>query len=596
MNKPSIFSRLGAFLTRARNFTLNTLFVAFVVIALLAILDAFEPPHVPEGSALVVNPEGVMVEEASAIDPFRGFFAADDLAESDIHDLVRAIDHAANDDRIKMVVLKLDDLASASAAHAEMLGTALSRFREAGKQVVSIADNYSQSQYAIASHADGVYMNPEGAVFLFGYGAFQSYFKELFDKLNLNVHVFRVGEYKEAVEPLIRDDMSDSAREANQALVDGLWATYRQGVLDNRQLDAQPFDRYTVEFDEALAKTNGDTARAALESGLVDELMSADQARSRIAATVGYNGDDNLNSIGYRRYLRALGPPTIQSGSIGLIFAHGIIQMGDDHNTAAADNLVELIRQARNDASVKALVVRVDSPGGSAFASELIRQELELVQLADKPVVVSMGSVAASGGYWVSATADSIFAHPTTITGSIGIFSLLIGMEQAMSSLGIHGDGVGSTPFSDALNPLRPLGEPMRRVMQASVDHGYQQFVNLVARGREMEPEAVEAVAQGRVWLGSRALELGLIDGLGGLSDAVAEAARLANLSDYATKRFSTPLSPRDMLIQQLLDAAGVSPPAALADVLGQANLLFKSFNDPQHTYAVCEPCLNLRG
>ncbi len=594
MNKPSIFSRLGAFLTGVRNFTLNTLFLVFVLIALFAVLDAFEPPPVPEGSALVINPKGAMVEESRALDPLRGFLATDELSESSVHDIVRAIDQAANDSRIKMIVLQLDDLASASAAHAELFGAALSRFREAGKRIVSTANNYSQSQYAIASHADGVYMHPEGAVLLFGYGAFRSYFKGLLDKLNLNTHVFRVGEYKEAVEPFIRDDMSASAREANQALVDGLWASYRQRVLDNRQLDAQPFDRYTLAFDEVLAEAHGDTARAALESGLVDELMSADQARSSIAATVGWDGNSKLNSIGYRRYLQALGPAASETGNIGLIFVRGVIRMGDDQSSAAADNLVELIRRARNDATVKALVVRVDSPGGSAFASELIRQELELVQLADKPVVVSMGSVAASGGYWVSATADSILAHPTTITGSIGIFALLIGMEQAMAKVGIHSDGVGSTPFSNALDPLRPLSEPMRRIMQAGVNHGYQQFVNLVARGREMQPEAVEAVAQGRVWLGSQALELGLVDGLGGLAEAIAEAAKLANLSDYATKRFRTPLSPRDLLLQQLLDIADISPPPALAGVLEQADWLLGSLNDPQHSYAVCEPCLGL--
>ncbi len=594
MDKPSILSRMGAFLTRVRNFTLNALFLVFLLIALFAVLDAFEMPEVPEGGALVIDPEGVMVEETRALDPFRNFWISDELPESGVHELVRAIDRASGDERIEMIVLKLDDLTAASAAHAELLGAALARFREAGKRVVSIGNNYSQSQYAIASYADGVYMHPEGAILLFGYGAFQSYYKALFDKLNLDVHVFRAGEYKEAVEPFIRDDMSEAAREANQVLVDGLWASYRQRILDNRQLDAEPFDHYTGAFDQALAKARGDTARTALESGLVDDLMSADQMRSSIADTVGWDGDGNINGIGYRHYLRVLGPPVAQPGNIGLIFVRGVIQMGDDRDAAAADNLVDLIRQARDDEAVRALVVRIDSPGGSAFASELIRQELELVQLADKPVVISMGSVAASGGYWVGATADRILAHPTTITGSIGIFSLLVGVDQAMSNIGVHTDGVGSTPFSDGFDPLRPLSDPMRRVMQATVDHGYRQFVNLVARGRDMDAEAVEAVAQGRVWLGSQALEVGLIDGLGGLSDAVAEAASLANLSDYATKRFSTPLSPRDLLIQQLMDAADISPPTVLASVLGRADLALKAFNDPRQTYAICEPCLSL--
>ena len=595
MAKRGKFGRIGAYLTRARNFTMNTLFIVLLLFVLFALIDAFETPAVPEGGALVLNPKGVMVEEAIPPDPFRDLWMAETAPEADIHELVRAINEAARDDRIGMIVLDLDDLGWASAAHAESLGAALARFREAGKETVAIGNAYSQGQYAIASHADAVYMHPDGSIYLPGYGAFQAYFKGLFDELKLNVHVFRVGEYKEAVEPFTRNDMSASAKEANQALVDGLWATYRQRIVANRELDDESFDRYSAGFDAALAATEGDTARAALESGLIDELMSADQMRSHIADRVGRNEGGDFKGIGYKTYLEAVGPRQAAPDNIGLIFARGILRMGDDRNAAAADNLVDLIRQAREDAAVQALVLRVDSPGGSAFASELIRQELELTQLAGKPVVVSMGSVAASGGYWISSTADRIVAHPTTITGSIGIFALLLTLEDSLASIGVHTDGVGSSPLSGALDPARGLNEPMQRVLQSNIEHGYRKFVNLVARGRDMSPAAVEEVAQGRVWLGSRALEIGLVDDLGGLSDAVEAAAGLAELTDYGVKRFSKPLSARDVLIQQLMESTATARPNRLSGLLREARNMADALNDPMHAYAICETCLGLR-
>ena len=594
MKKPSKLSRLGAFFTRARNFVMNTLFIVLLLVVVIAIMDAFDTPGVPDGGALVLDPQGVLVEQSVPRDPFRDLFESGGEAEADIGELVRAIDRAAGDGRIEMIVLDLDEMTYASAAHAEILGAAMARFKEAGKATVAIGENFSQSQYAIASHADAVFMHPDGLLFLPGYGAYQPYFRSLLEKLKLGVHVFRVGEYKAAVEPFIRDDMSAAAKEANQALVDGLWASYRKQILANRKLEEESFDRFTVAFDEALAQTDGNAARAALEAGLVDELMSADQMRSHIAGTVGRDDDNNFNGIGYKTYLNSQVPPPADPGNVGLVFAQGIIQMGDDRNAAAAENLVGLIRRAREDDAVKALVLRVDSPGGSAFASELIRQELELVQLAGKPVVASMGSVAASGGYWISSTADRIVAHPTTITGSIGIFSMLFNLEESLSSIGVHSDGVGSSRWSGVLDPMRTPSEPLQRVLQISIEHGYRQFVNLVARGRDMTPDEVDEVAQGRVWLGASARELGLVDALGSLSDAVQAAAELANLEEYGIKRFSMPVSPREALIQQLLDSAQSSPPGRISGVMRKAWALADSLNDPRDTYALCEPCLSL--
>ena len=595
MSKPSRFRRVGAFLTRTRNFVMNTVFIVILIFVLFAVIDAFDTPGVPADSALVLNPQGEIVEQTVPLDPFSALWTSDTVREADIHELLRAIDHAAADDRIKMIVLDLDDLTWASAAHAESLGRALARFNDAGKETIAVGNDLGQSQYAIASHADAVYLHSSGGLYLPGYEAVRSYFKSLFDKLKFNVHVFRVGTYKAAVEPFTRDDMSAAARAANQELVDGLWAAYRQRIVANRQLDTETFDGYAEAFDAALAAAGGDMGRAALESGMVDELMSADQMRSRIADTVGRDDDGDINGIGYKAYLKALGPRQPEHENIGLIFVRGVIQMGDDKSAAAADNLVELIRRAREDPAVQALVVRVDSPGGSAFASELIREELELVRLAGKPVVMSMGSVAASGGYWISSTADRILAHPTTITGSIGIFAMFLTMQDSLSSIGINTDGVGSIPTGGAPDPLRALSGPQQRVIQSNIEHGYRKFINLVARGRDMTPEAVDEVAQGRVWLGERALELGLVDGLGGLTDAVAAAAELAELEDYGVKRFTLPLSPRDVLIQQLMDSAQSAAPSRLAGLLRDAWNTAEALNDPQHVYAICETCLSLK-
>ena len=586
--------RIGRGLTRVRNFVMNLLFLSIALLVAIALAGGFEKVAVPEGRALVLNPQGPTLEEPLAYDPLGDLLGEESGAS--IHSLVRAVEEAAEDERIKMIVLDLDGLHGASAAHAEWLGSALGRFRKAGKRTIAYGNFYSQSQYAIASYADAIYMHPHGELFLPGYSVFQPYFKNLFDNLKVKMHVFRVGEYKEAVEPFTRADMSGPAREANRSLVDGLWGAYARRILANRELDAESFARYTNAFDETLAAAEGDMARVALEYGLVDGLMHPEQARSFIAETVGQDEENGgYRSIDYEAYLQALGPPSAQERNVGLIVLRGIIQMGDDKNAAASDNLVELIREAREDETVEALVLRIDSPGGSAFASELIRQEMELTQQAGKPVVASMAGLAASGGYWVAATADRIYAHPTSITGSIGVFALLPSFEESLSDIGVTSDGVGSSPLSDGFNPMRGISEPMQRVLQASIAHTYQRFIHLVAQGRGMTPAAADEVGQGRVWLGAQAQELGLVNELGGLEEAIAAAAELAELPEgYGLKRFATPVSPQDQLIRELMQSVRGGPEHPLARALGKAWGMLEAFNDPGHAYALCEPCLGL--
>lgn len=592
------FSRFGRGLTRVRNFTLNAIFLLFLLMLIVA-LFVDDTPAVPKDSALLVNPRGVLVDQRSQVDPLADFFAPDAPGEVELLDITHALEQAAADDRIRLAVLDLDELLGMSAGQAMVIGRSIRRFQDAGKEVVAYGSGFGQSQYLLASFADALYMHPMGQLILPGYGGNQLYFKELLDKLNVNIHIFQAGKYKEFVEPYSRTDMSDEARQANQTLVDELWAAYRAQLIENRKLDAPLLDRFTHSLPEQLA-TMGDLATVALEHHLVDELLNLDEVRARVANEVGYASDGEFLRIGFSDYLRA-NPPALGRGrAVAVITAEGPIMMGrQSQGVIAADTVSNLIRRAREDDDVAALVLRVNSPGGSSFASEVIRQELELLQLTGKPVVASMGNVAASGGYWISATADQIFARPTTITGSIGVFGIVPTFEGALTELGVHTDGVGTTPLSRAFDPFSGLSEEMSRILQLSTEETYEEFVNLVARGREMAPEQVDEVAQGRVWTGSTARELGLVDELGNLEDAIASAAELADLSEYRIKRIRPDLSPREILLGSLGGIESEWRPLArsrLLEVLAEAEQFLEMLNDPADSYAICEICLGTSG
>ena len=600
MKKPNLLSRLGLAITRARTFVINAVFLLLVAAALVGLFQGVTGVKVPDRAALVIDPAGVLVEEARTDYNLLGLVSqSEPMRQTGINDLLKAVDHAKDDERIHAIVLRLDNLTAADSAHARQLGAALERFKAAGKEVIAFGHSYSQGQYAIASFADAIYMHPFGQVGFPGYGRYSPYLKGLLDNWGVNVHLFRVGKYKEAAEPFTRDGMSPEAREVNQALVDDVWAAYRQTVLTNRSLDAGAFDRYARAYDEVLEEFGGDTGRAALEFRLVDELMTPDHARDRIAAAVGDSDENGYPRIGFGRYLQTLPPEEPSTRNIALITAQGPIVMGEDRKVAAADNLVALIRDARKDESVAALVLRIDSPGGSALASELIREELEVAQQHDKPVIASMGPVAASGGYWIASTANRIIAHPTTITGSIGVVGLFLSFERTLSDFGIESDGVGSLPLTGSASPLLGLNESAKRVLQANVSGIYERFIHLVARGRDMTPEAVDEIGQGRVWLGRQAMDIGLVDQLGGLADAVEAAAELAGLEQYGIKRFTTPVPPGEQFLRQLAEseATTAGPVNALSSAsrqLRSAWSLASRLNDPGKLYAVCEPCLAL--
>jgi len=590
------WSRLGAGLTTLRIFFANAVFLLVLFVVLVLIFSTSGVVVVPDNSALVLNPRGVLVDQRSVTDSLESLLIGESPGkEVELNSLLTALDRAAVDDRISMLVLRLDRLEGISPGHAETLGGAISRFRESGKQTIAYGNFYSQGQYQLASFADAVYLHPMGQVLLQGYGGNNLYFKDLIDKLRVNVHVFRVGRYKEFVEPYTRTDMSAEAREANQALVDGLWAHYARSVISNRALPSGVFESYTQEFPAQL-QAAGSTATAAVENLLVDELLTPDAMRNRVASEVGYNDQGEFNGISYTDYLLGSSDPASSGDQqIAVITASGPVVTGKAPGTIVADQIIEQIRQVRRDENLAALVLRLNTPGGSSFASELIRQELELLQLTGKPVVVSMSNVAASGGYWIASTSDRIVAEPTTITGSIGVFGVIPTFENSLAEIGVATDGVATTPLSGA-DTLAGLTPAMQQILQSNVEIIYEQFVNLVARGRDMTPEQVDGIAQGRVWIGSRAQELGLVDDLGGLKDAIAIAAELSEIDDYGVRYLQVPLSARELLLRELFsnDAIGGGFAVAQHPLLRQFTSAWerlRSLDDPSHSYLLCEVC-----
>lgn len=596
MAQESTFRRalraFGRGLTTTRVFVTNLVFV-IVMFALLAMLiSGGAKLTVPDKAALVFAPEGTIVEQTTQSAPFEALLGGNDVAaETRYQDLIDALDTAKTDNRIAVIVLDLEHMTGVSPAHLSGIGDALAQAKAAGKEIIAVGDYYTQGQYYLASYADNIYMHSMGQVLLTGFGSYQNYYKDLLDRLKIKVHVYRVGAYKAAVEPYTRTDMSAEAREANRAMIDELWQDYVAKVSSNRKMTLDQINDYVNRYEDVLKSADGDMARAALERGLVDALMSRDEMRERLIAKVG-ESEGTFRQISSSDYLRATrSAPAPAANEVGVVVAAGMILPGDQpRGSIGADSLTELIRNARLDKNVKAVVLRVDSPGGAAISSEVIRQEIEQLQVSGKPVVVSMAGVAASGGYWISSTADEIWAAPTTVTGSIGIFGMVPTFEDSLAAIGVSRDGVGSAPLAGALDPFGGISDPMGRILQANVEAGYKRFLDLVSRGRDMLPEDVDKIGQGRVWTGRKAHELGLVDGLGQLPDAIAAAAKRAGITDYQVRFIEKPLSAREQLLQQLAGSMGFVSSTSLGQLAHALGNLAR-LDDPLHTYALCEAC-----
>ncbi|MEM9749934.1 MAG: signal peptide peptidase SppA [Pseudomonadota bacterium] len=567
---------------------------------------------VPERAALVIAPRGVLVEQAQESDPVTALtqqaFGGGEDGEVELRDIVDAIGRAAKDERIAAIVLQLQELiiSDSDASKTYAIADAVDAAREAGKPVVAMGDAYNQSQYLIAAHADEVLLNPMGGIVLTGYGRYGSYFRSMLEKLDVTVNVFKVGEFKSAVEPFTRDSMSEAAKTANIAYLSALWSAYVQDVETARRLPAGALDRYVDEADAVLRAAGGDPAETALRAGLVDKLSTRPEQLARLIELVGEDAElQSFAQIDMGAYLAATRPAAKSGAAVGVVTAAGAIMDGEQPSgTVGGDTVARLLRQARNDSDVKAVVLRVDSPGGSAFASEIIRQEILELKKAGKPVVASMGSLAASGGYWISASADEIWARDTTITGSIGVFGLLPTFEGSLENIGVTNDGVGTSELA-GLSLARPLSPIARSIFQQSVEDTYGDFLKIVSEGRDMPIERVDQVAQGRVWIGSTAQNLGLVDEIGDLDDAVAAAARRADLASYEVKDITRPLTPFEEFLLQLVETSQAAAPSLFAAERDGAPSLLQRltrrlaedlewaqrFNDPNGAYALCVAC-----
>jgi protease-4 len=446
-----------------------------------------------------------------------------------------------------------------------------------------------------------------GGLLLTGFGIFQNYYREALDKLQVHFHVFRVGSYKSALEPFMRSNMSEFDREASSALLEVLWAAYKKDVADARGITPELIDDYINHFPEKLAEHGGDAARLALAFRLVDELKTMDELRRELIELAGEDRSRHtFRQVRFDDYLKAIRPPAASAGSepkVGVIVAQGMILDGTQPaGRIGGSSLSALIRQAREDDAVRSVVLRIDSPGGSAFASDAIRRELELLKPAGKPLVVSMGSVAASGGYWIATGSEEIWAASTTVTGSIGIFGAFPTFERSLEAVGVFNDGVGTTRLADAFNPSRPMNAPMAAALNQVMGSSYRTFLSRVAESRKMTLDAVERVAEGRVWAGQTARDLGLVDKLGSLGDAIASAARKAGLEKYTVDYLQPPLTRRERLLRQLNElftalsgsivaALAPSPPAILKLVSGPLWDDVLRLNDPNGIYAYCLNC-----
>lgn len=544
---------IGRGINVIRLLIINVVFFGLLFILLLLLTAGVAGSRmeraVQDDSVLVLKPRGQLVEQYS-IDPLQRTLAGlsgEEPKQVQLRDLVDAIDAAAKDRRITRILLLPDELQGGGFAALREVGAALDRFRAAGKPVTAWAVNLDQGQYYLAAHADRLLLDPQGGVMITGLANYRLFYKDLLDKLGVDVHLFRVGEFKSAAEPYILDHASDEAKEADGYWMGGLWDSYLGEVAALRKLDPATLRADIDNLPQTIASTQGDLAQLAVNEHLVDGVAT----RAELIAMMRDDGvpadkkGHNFRQVDLARYAASL--PTrgnaLEPG-VAIVVAEGEISGGrQSPGSIGGESTAALIRAAREDRKTKALVLRVNSPGGEVYAAEQIRREIALTRSAGIPVVVSMGDVAASGGYWISMNANRIYAEPNTITGSIGIFGMYYSVPNTLAKLGIQSDGIGTGPMAGAFDITRPLDPKVGAVIQAIINKGYRDFVGNVAKARGKSYEAIDAIAQGRVWTGKQALERGLVDQLGGLDAAVADAASLAKLGKaYPVRYVETPM------------------------------------------------------
>ncbi len=527
----------------SRRFAFNLLWLLFLVIVVTAIFKR-GPEPLRDKTTLVLDLQGSLVEQHAgsprerAIAELRG----ENTQTVQLRDVLSVLEQAAKDDKISQLLLDVSGYQGAGPANQRELVAALQRFKQdsGGKKVFVYAEAFDQRGYQLAAEADQVFLHPMGMVLLEGFGRYRNYYKDLFERVGVSANVLRAGKYKNFGEPYFTNGPSEATLESDSALYGDLWQRYLDGVEASRKLDKGTITRYIDTLAERGAELKGDYAQLALQAKLVDGIKTRDEVRELLIA--GGAKDDEGHSfrrVDFKSYMAHLKPELPAAQQVGVVVAEGGISDGSaEPGSIGGDSTAALIRQAREDDKVKALVLRVNSPGGSALASEIIRRELELTREAGKPVVVSMGDVAASGGYWISMSADEVIADPSTITGSIGVFGMLPTADKLMAKAPVHVGGYGTTWLVGAGDPRRPFDPRVGKAVQAGIDRIYIDFTTRAAKARQTTPEAIDAVAQGRVWTGQQALERKLIDRVGSYADAIAAAAQLAKIEGRPQLRY----------------------------------------------------------
>lgn len=576
-------------------------FTLYLVVVVAVAFQQVAPDPVPERAALLVNPAGVLVEDRSPLEPLEALMQ-DGVGEVLVFRISKAIRKAAEDDRISALVLDLQALSGPSISHVQELKTDIEAFKSSGKPVIAVGDYYSQGHYLLASQADHILLHPEGAVEMTGFAVYRNYVRQLLENVYLTMNIFRVGENKSAVETFMRDDMSESERQVVSQWLGDLWGAYTGLVEQPRQFEAGFVDQFIDEFPDRLDIAGGDPARLMQEAGFVDELLNHGETDLRLAEWVGATDDEgDWVSVSVDDYLAAREAELeteISKPNIAVIPVEGELVPGESgQGMAGSDTVVEQIDRALETPDLAALVLRINSPGGSVFASEVIRQKILEVKAMDVPVVVSMGGVAASGGYYIAADADEIWAQTGTITGSIGVFVAFPTVEKLYGWAGITPDGVSTSNLAMAARMDTGVNEDGRRIINSIISNVYDDFVGLVASGRGKAWDEINQIAGGRVWSGEDALAIGLVDALGGLRPAVDAAAVRAGVDDFDTLYFGTPISPEQRLLEQLgrelgqVYVPGRSIVARLSEQLSTHLRLADSLQDPGNVYVRCLEC-----
>src|SRR5579862_3530719 len=606
MTARSFFAGLWRGLDGLRK-TLHLILLLIIFGVLVGVLRG-SVPRIPAKAALLLAPEGTLVEQLTGAPLERALQQArgEGRAETLLWDLTDELHAAAGDNRIQAVALDLDKFEGGTQPTLAEFAAALREFRASGKKVIAFGTELDQPRYYVAAQADEIYLDPMGFVLLQGYDRYRNYLKGALDKLGVDINVFRVGAFKSAVETYTRTDMSAEDRDESRQYLSAMWQAYQQSVTQARKLPADALEKYVDTLANTVPAAQGDAARVALDAHLVTAIKNQLDVEKRLVELVGR--DDTSGSFkavlsdDYLRYARA--QRKLQAGSkarIGVIVAEGEILDGEQPpGTIGGDSTARLIRQARMDKNIKAVVLRVDSPGGSVLASEEIYRELRALREAGKPLVVSMSGYAASGGYYISAPADEIWASPATITGSIGIFAIIPTLDRTLGKVGVTVDGVGTTALSGQLRLDRPLGAEARALLQSQISRGYEEFLDRVSSGRNKSRADVDAIAQGRVWAGSDALRLGLVDHLGSFDEALKAAASRAKLTDYAPEFIEPELTWAQQLLMALRTSVARSFISSSPDQQALAQLrerldpiahqvaILSRLSVPNHLYAYC--------